>query len=88
MAQLHVYEGTLDEITVRYGMELGGRRLRVVALDETFGESPGAKPFYETATAAQWEEALRAWATNHDPHTPLLSEEDIARDSIYEGRCE
>ena len=85
MPQATIYEGTLDEITARYGKELLGRRLKVIALDEPVEVVDSLKPFYETATSDEWGEALRAWADSHDPRTPLLSEEAIDRDSIYEG---
>ncbi len=88
MARPHNYEGTLDEITVRYGKELFGRHLKIVEVDETDTMDATLKPFYETATPEQWGEALRAWAASHDPITPLLSDEAIDRESIYEGRGE
>ena len=88
VTQALIYEGTLDEITARYGKELFGRRLKVVAVDEPAASSIAPKPFYETATAEQWGEALRAWAASHDSQAPLLSEEAIDRESIYEGRGE
>ena len=81
------YEGTLDEITARYGKELLGRRLNVIALDEPV-EAVALKPFYETATSDGWREALRAWAASHDPRTPQLAEEATDRDSIHEDRSE
>ena len=86
VAQAPIYEGTLDEITARYGKELFGQRLRVVAVDEPAATEGASEPFYETATPEQWGEALRAWAASHDPHTPLLSDEAIDRESIYQQK--
>ncbi len=88
MALPLIYEGTLDEITARYGKELLGRRLKIVELDEPVTANAAIKPFYETASPEQWGEALRAWAAGHDPTTPLLSDDAIDRESIYEGRGE
>ena len=88
MTQVQVYEGTLDEITARYGKELAGRHLKVF-VDDTPSQVNGTnKPFYETATPEEWGDALRVWSTSHDPNIPLLSDEAIDRESIYEGRGE
>ena len=88
MAHVQVYEGTLDEITVRYGDELSGLRLKVIVDDTSGSGTEAGKPFHESATPEQWGEALRAWASGHDPDLPLLSDEAVERESIYEGRGE
>lgn len=85
MTPLPVYEGTLEEITQRYGKLLSGQRLRVTPLVET---TPKEKPFYDTATPEEWARELRAWASSHPSETPLLSDRAISRESIYEGRGE
>jgi len=88
MAQAEVYEGTLDEITARYGKELSGLRLKVIVDDAATSGNGAMHPFYEGATPDQWIEALRSWAASHDSNRPLLSEKAIDRESIYEGRGE
>jgi hypothetical protein len=88
MAQDQVYEGTLDEIVARYGKELAGHNLKVFVDDKPVQVNGSAKPFYETATPDEWADSLRDWATSHNPNIPLLSDEAIDRDSIYEGRGE
>ena len=88
MAHTRVYEGTLGEITRRYGKELSGLHLKVIAEDEPAAANGVTGPFYETATPEQWAEALHAWAASHDPNAPLLSDKAIDRESIYEGRGE
>ena len=85
IAQPQIYEGTLDEITARYGKELAGLRLKVI-VDENIQEKADVPPFYDTATAQEWNDALCQWATSHDPAASLLSDADIDRESIYEGR--
>lgn len=40
------------------------------------------RPFYETATAEEWNRALQEWADSHDPHGPVL--QDDSREAIYE----
>jgi len=81
MAQMQVYEGTLEEIVARHGRKLAGRQLKVIVEPDK-----KATPFYETASAEEWAQALRDWAASHSAHQPPLSEEAISRDSIYEGR--
>lgn len=86
MAQAHIYEGTLEEITARYGAELAGRKLKVIVEEDQPVISEMEHPLYETATPQEWIQALRDWASSHPLDTPLLSDEAISRDSIYEGR--
>jgi hypothetical protein len=81
MAQMQVYEGTLEEIVARHGSQLAGRQLKVIVEPDE-----KAKPFYEMASAEEWAQALREWAASHSTHHPPLSDEAISRDSIYEGR--
>lgn len=42
------------------------------------------KLFYETATPEEWVKAFREWAESHDPNIPLLSLEDVSRESLYD----
>ena len=44
------------------------------------------KPFYQTATAAEWVDAFTAWANSHTSDAPPLSDEAISRESIYRER--
>ena len=34
----------------------------------------------------EWARQFRAWADNHDPNTPVLSDEAMSRESIYPDR--
>jgi hypothetical protein len=36
--------------------------------------------------AEEWERSFHAWVHGHPTDTPLLSDEDIGRDSIYRDR--
>jgi hypothetical protein len=74
MTQAQIYEGTLDEIIARYGDELAGHHLKVFIDDTPADERGAATAFYELDTSDEWGEALRTWATNHDPSLPLLSD--------------
>ena len=88
MVQARIYEGTLDEITARYGKELDGQRVKVIVDEGASDTNETARPFYETATPQEWADALQEWAASHDAATPLLSDAAIDRESIYEGRGE
>jgi predicted transcriptional regulator len=46
----------------------------------------GVRPFHETASAEEWEEALRDWVNRDRPPHPPLSEEAISRENIYRER--
>jgi len=86
MSHAPVYEGTLGEIIDRYGKELNGHRLKVTLADDTDEEEVADRPFYETATAEEWSQALREWTNLFDQTIAPLSDEAISRESIYEGR--
>lgn len=81
MAQAQVYEGTLEEIVARHGRKLAGRQLKVIVEPDE-----KATPFYETASAEEWAQALCEWGASHAAHYPPLSDEAISRNSIYGGR--
>ncbi len=81
-----IYEGTLDEIVARYGKELNGRRLKVIVDDDAASANQKNLPFYETATPEEWSRALSEWAASHDATIPLLSDDAVERESIYEER--
>ena len=86
MTQAEVLEGTWEEIKQREH-ELAGRRLTVIVTPTGEKLSHGAEsPLFQTATADEWSRALREWAQGHDRTVPLLSDEAISRDSVYEGR--
>ena len=85
MAQPQIFLGTLDEITARYGKPLAGRRLKIVVDESEPATTAAPRPFYETATPEEWSQALREWATSHNPNSPGLSDWAVERDSIYEG---
>jgi hypothetical protein len=40
----------------------------------------------QTENPAEWIRQVRAWTESHDRTTPLLSDEDISRESIYPDR--
>lgn len=87
MSQSKIYEGTFEEIATRYGRLLANRHVKVV-VEGADNEATLSQPFYETATLEEWSRALQQWAASHDSSTPLLSDEAVERDSIYEGRGE
>ncbi|MDQ2800663.1 MAG: hypothetical protein M3Y13_13625 [Armatimonadota bacterium] len=76
-------EAALHEKAAQEGKDEREYALRL--LDDALGAaSPvvGARPFYETATAEEWIDALNQWARSHDPNGPVLL--DDSREIIYE----
>jgi len=82
MAQRRIYEGTLEEITALYSLELRGKHLRVLVDEETTLEGhPSVR-----ASSTEWAKALAKWASGHTVNGNCLSDDAISRDAIYEGR--
>ncbi len=52
---------------------------------EIFSEG-NQKPFHETATTEEWIEEFDKWVDSHPTDTPLLSDEALRRENIYEDR--
>ena len=82
MAQRKIYEGTLEEITAQFGLELRGRHLRILVDDV----SASVRRHFADASPTEWVRALSDWASGHIPNPAHLSDEAISRESIYEGR--
>ncbi len=80
MPQPQTIEGTGEELE-RYLRKRPQERFRLTQLS-----SDDEKPFYETATAEEWNAAFRDWAEGHSPRPIPLSDEAMDRDNIYEGR--
>jgi hypothetical protein len=79
-----VFEGTWEEL-VRQSERLTGKRLRVEILENEQEDVGAARlPFYATATPQERVRAFREWAESHGKDTPLLTDEAISRESIYE----
>ncbi len=53
------------------------------AVRERLEKQPAANP---NETAEEWLKRFEAWVSSHRTDTPLLSDEDISRDSIYGNR--
>ncbi len=52
-------------------------------LEDNLPQQMNGTPF---ATPEEWTQAFLSWAEGHERTTPLLSEEAISRESIYEDR--
>jgi hypothetical protein len=78
-----VYEGTLEEITAQYGLELRGLHLRVLVNDDSNSAQRDHSP---PESATEWVKAFSEWISGHHTNMVSLSDEAISRDSIYEGR--
>jgi hypothetical protein len=44
------------------------------------------EPAHETLSTEEWLREFHAWVDSHSRSTPVLSDEAIDRESIYEGR--
>lgn len=84
MAQAQTYQGTFQDIAVRYGKELADRQV-TITVDEA-DNGTVTRTFHETATAEEWIREFREWAASHESRAVPLSDEAVDRDSIYEGR--
>lgn len=47
---------------------------------------PQARPFYETATTEEWAAALDRWAARFPSDAPLIPDEALRRENLYEDR--
>ena len=43
-------------------------------------------PLSETLSPGEWKRMFHAWLDSHDPNLPVLSDEALRRESIYEDR--
>jgi len=43
-------------------------------------------PLCETLSPADWKKMFHAWLDSHDPNLPVLPDEALRRESIYEDR--
>jgi hypothetical protein len=43
-------------------------------------------PFYLSATPEAWKSGLQAWSQSHSKSTPLISDEMLRRENLYEDR--
>lgn len=53
------------------------------ALLESLLQPRSKRPFYETATREEWEQAFEAWIASHDPIQPPLPPEALTREHMY-----
>ena len=72
---------------------------RTIELDEPIGDvvsevevivrpiaAKGEAPLYESLGAEEWIAQFHAWLDAHDPELPVLPEEALRREGIYEDR--
>jgi hypothetical protein len=43
--------------------------------------------YLQNTNPKEWAREFRAWAENHNPDTPVLSDEAMSRESIYPDRA-
>lgn len=49
-------------------------------------DSAQERPLCETLSPEEWKKMFHTWLDSHDPKLPVLPEEALRRESIYEGR--
>ena len=72
---------------------------RTIELDEPVGEiepevevivrpvrASKQAPLCETLSPDEWKKMFHAWLDSHDPNIPVLPDEALRRESIYEDR--
>ncbi|MEK6320458.1 MAG: hypothetical protein AABN33_02120 [Acidobacteriota bacterium] len=86
-------EAKLSNAAARQGLgasEYAHRLLmeRLGLVDATPSDQAGGdrQPFYVRATAEEWKCEFEVWSQSHDRTTPLLSDEALRRESLYEDR--
>ena len=90
----HEEEAQLSREAAAHGLEISeyaqrllrerlGRDKQAPNVEEASGEKP---PFYTQATAEEWKRAFEEWSQGHDTTTPLLSDEALRREKMYEDR--
>ena len=59
---------------------------RLTAPKQNGDQAVGAVRFYLSATSDEWKSALREWSQSHSKSTPLISDEMLRRENLYDDR--
>ncbi|HLJ55243.1 MAG TPA: hypothetical protein VKT77_09395 [Chthonomonadaceae bacterium] len=87
MDESRIYEGVFDEVVSRHHDELSGLRVKVIVDNADQPAGTVGRPFHETASDEEWVAALRAWSERYRPKGPVLTDESVDRENIYQGRA-
>jgi hypothetical protein len=49
-------------------------------------DSAQEKPLCETLSPEEWKKMFHAWIESHDPNLPILPDEALRREAMYEDR--
>jgi hypothetical protein len=84
-------EGRLSKRAAERGLEVSeyARRLlteQLSGLNQNGDDSDEKAPFYQLASADEWKHALDRWSESHSTATPLMSDEMLRREHMYEER--
>jgi hypothetical protein len=77
-------EALLIQEAARHGVEASEYVRRMI--ERQLSNQEGGQSVGAPITPEERARAFRAWAESHDRNTPLLTEEAISRESIYQGR--
>jgi hypothetical protein len=75
-----------DERTIELDEPVRDMQGPVEVTVRPLGSSRHAPPLCETLPAEEWKNVFHAWLDSHDPELPVLPDEALRRESIYEGR--
>ncbi len=78
-----------DEKAVALKAQAEARGLTIERWLELLAEQqvqPVSIAHLQKANPAEWARQFDMWVNSHDPNTPVLSDEAMARDSIYPDR--
>jgi hypothetical protein len=74
-----------DERTIELDEPVGNVEPEVEVIVRPLGASKPA-PLCETLSPEEWKKMFHAWIASHDPDLPVLPEEALRREGIYEDR--
>lgn len=78
-------EAQVKQQASREGMSLENWLQQILKRELETSEVP-ALSLQDQLNPEEWVQRFQAWAENHDPTTPLLSDQAISRENIYPDR--
>lgn len=86
MQTARVLRGKLkDERTIELDEPVGNVAAEVEVILRPVGPAKPA-PLCETLSPQEWKKMFHAWIESHDPNLPILPDEALRREAMYEDR--